>query len=846
MKRIAFILVIVFIALTATAQHAASFIRGIVRDSVSMQGLPYASITLIPGGKSTLADGNGLFEINLPEGTTGISASCMGYATKVVPVKRTSHNLYDINLQAEAKELKEVVIKKKKYSKKNNPAVEFARRIRNSRHANDPRRNDFYTYDKYERIALGLNNFDTTRQNGMVRSMPFLLEHVDTSEIDGRPVLSLSLKETASTIYWKKEGSTEKTLIRGTRSNGIDEFIDEENVQAILTELLREVDLYKGDIMLLRNTFVSPLSAIAPDFYRFYLVDSAAIVPGSKEPHIALAFYPRNKASFGFSGHVYVPAADTSMFISRVEMYTPKDINLNYIRQLNITQTYRKAADGSRLKMNDEMLMVFGTLPKMPELYVSRKLHFDHHSFERPSESDSIFGQLGTTLTEALAAERDSVFWENERRVPEATGESRVDLLMERLRQRPLFYWSEKILKILVSGYIPTAKESKFDYGPVNTTASYNSLEGLRLRTGGMTTANLSKHWFGRGYVAYGFRDEKWKYSAEAEYSFNEKKYHPREFPVHSLKLMHRYDIDRLGTHYLYTNADNFVLSLARSSDNRFSYRRETKLTYTLELNNHFSLTATVGHDRQEATPFLPFITGKGEQLSHFDESSLSVSLRYAPGERFYQAKSYRIPINEDAPEFILSHTFAPTGVLGSKYTVNRTEFSFTKLFRLSILGQLSTVVGAGHVWGTAPFTELLIPNANLSYTIQPGSFALMNPMEFINSSYVSLHASWNLRGALFNLIPGFRKLGLREVVSFSGLYGRLSARNRPTATSNLLQFPEHSAMSNMSKPYMEVSAGLDNIFTVLRVDYVWRLNYLDVPYAIDRHGLRVAMHFTF
>ena len=67
-----------------------------------------------------------------------------------------------------------------------------------------------------------------------------------------------------------------------------------------------------------------------------------------------------------------------------------------------------------------------------------------------------------------------------------------------------------------------------------------------------MTTANLSKHWFGRGYVAYGFRDHRWKYSAEVEYSFNEKKYHSREFPIHSLRFTHSYDVDHLGSHYLF------------------------------------------------------------------------------------------------------------------------------------------------------------------------------------------------------------------------------------------------------------------------------------------------------
>lgn len=115
------------------------------------------------------------------------------------------------------------------------------------------------------------------------------------------------------------------------------------------------------------------------------------------------------------------------------------------------------------------------------------------------------------------------------------------------MRHVPVYYWTEKTLRLLVSGYVHTGNPSKFDYGPVNTSVSFNTAEGLRLRTGGMTTANLSKRWFARGYVAYGFRDKKWKYKGEVEYSFRDKKYHSREFPVHSLRLTSMYDLDQLG-----------------------------------------------------------------------------------------------------------------------------------------------------------------------------------------------------------------------------------------------------------------------------------------------------------
>ena len=83
-------------------------------------------------------------------------------------------------------------------------------------------------------------------------------------------------------------------------------------------------------------------------------------------------------------------------------------------------------------------------------------------------------------------------------------------------------------------------------------------------------------------------------------------------------------------------------------------------------------------------------------------------------------------------------------------------------------------------------------------------------------------------------------------MVDFKCLWGGLSKRNNPKHDPTLFQFPADADVSVLrSTPYMEISAGIDNIFKILRVDYVWRLTYLHLP-GIDRSGLRVALHFNF
>lgn len=819
-------------------------VRGIVTDSITGEPLPYASVTLTGTSGGAVADSKGVFEFKVPASAKKLHAAMVGYHSKSVNVVQTSHNMYVIRLSPASTQLGELVVRRGKYSKKNNPAVDFVRRIKAAAADSDPLRHPYYNHMKYERITLAINNFEHNDSDALIRKFPFLLEHTDTSEVSGRPVLPLSVRETFSRYDFRRSPRSEKTTVLGRRSEGIDEMVDKRSMQTFMEDVLRDVDLYDNDINLLQNRFVSPLSRIGVDFYKFYLTDTVEV---DGERCVVLSFYPHNKAAFGFSGHVYVPEGDTTMFIKRVDMRVPRDINLNFVDNLLLSQSFVRASDGTRLKTRDDLVMEARVMPGTPQVYVRRLSIFDNHGFDAPDDS-TVFSRLGRTLSADSADARSDMWWAQARLKPiEQRGEGRVGLLMRRLRSVPLFYWGEKAVRTMVVGYVPTGNPSSFDIGPLNTFASFNSVEGLRLRLGGVTTANLNRRLFARGMAAYGFKDHRWKYAAELEYSFRDKEYHSREFPINSIRLNSGYDLDFIGQHYYFTNGDNVFLSLKRMSDRKATYRLRNSLTYTLELPNNFSVVAGLSHERQYATAMVPFENGFGRRFHHYDETAMSVELRYAPGEKFYQTTSMRIPINLDAPIVSLRHTMALKGVAGSEFSINKTELNFQKRFWLSAFGYVDTMLGAGYVWGESPFISLLMPNANLSYTIQPESFALINPMEFINDSQFNWELSYWANGAILNWIPAVKRLKFREVFSFRGVWGNLSRRNNPLHNDAVLRFPAGTAQHTMNQgPYMEASVGIDNILKCLRLDYVWRLNYLDVPYEIDRHGLRVSFHMTF
>ena len=836
---------LVMVALSAQGQQSSmTQITGLVRDSVTRQGIAYASISLLGTTEGTIATDNGGFTINTRANFSKLRVSAMGYAPREVAVKTGQGSVVLIDMVPTGVELQELVVgkSKEKYSKKNNPAVDMIRKLRQRRDDNDPRRMEHYSYSQYERMMLGLGDLDGLI--GKPEEQRWIEEYADTSLLTGKRVLPVSIKETVARDYYGPDGH--KQVIMGTRSAGLDEKIDQENIKRVLDDFMGEIDIFQNDVTLLTNRFVSPLSRIAVDFYKFYLNDTVDV---DGERCAVLSFVPFTPQTFGFLGRLFVSLADTTMFIKRVSLGVPHDINLNYVEQLSLIQDFERAPNGSRLKTRDYVEVSMKLMPGLPVVFARRETTYRGHHFERPEAS--AYGGKAEQTIEGSAPYMPDEFWQEYRPAEVHTTTSTMNGLMQRLRRSSLFYWAEKVVVVMVNGYLPTGTQSKMDIGPLSTLVSGNSLEGLRLRLGGMTTVNLSRHWFARGYMAYGFKDEKLKYMASLEYSFTPKKSFDQEFPIHSLRLSHRYDVDHLAQHFLYTNADNIFLTLKRHKDVAMQYLRRTRMEYRREWHNHFSISLALEHNVHEATRFAPFEYADGSSRLRYTQAGFTAQLRFAPGETFYQARSYRIPINMDAPVITLSQTYMPRGFLGSLHDVIKTELGLQKRFWFSAFGYADVILKGEKVWSRVAYPELIMPAANLSYTIQPESFALMKPMEFVGDQALTWDLTYWGNGVLMNRLPLIKRLRLREVLTLRGFWGSLSDKNDPAGNAQqsqetLFTFPAFAPCLPMEgTPYIEAGVGLDNILTILRVDYVWRLTHRD-RVGTDRHGIRVQLHFNF
>ena len=848
---------LLFLLLGCCISVSAQNKQGVVTDSLTNEPIPYLSVFYEGKGVGSITDNDGNYKVETRKGWNKLTFSAVGYVTKVVNIIPGVTKNLNVRMRPDDIMLDEVVVKPKreKYSRKNNPAVELMKKVIAHKKNNKLSENDYYQYNKYQKITMSLNDVTPEMlEKGMYKKMPFLKDQIELCEETNKFILPISVDETASQKIYRKHPKSEKTIIKGMSSTGVNElFATGDMLSTVLKDVFTDVNIYDNDIRLLQYPFISPISSSdAISFYKFYIMDTTFV---DKDKCFHLTFVPNNSQDFGFTGHLYV-LADSSYTVKKCTMNLPKKSGVNFVDNMDIIQEFEQLPNGEWVLKTDDMIVEMTLMKIMQGFQIRRTTRYSDYAFDELPQQ--LFKRKGAEIKEADAMMRGDDFWNQYRPVPLTQTESSMDMLVKRLEQMPGFKYVIFVLKAFIENFVETGTKdnpSKVDIGPVNTMISNNYIDGLRLRMSAQTTANLNPHLFFKGYYAYGFKDHRSKYMGEVEYSFNKKEYLPREFPKNSITFSYQYDVMSPTDKFLKTDKDNVFVSFKTSTVDQMSYVRNIALKYENETQFGLKTTVEVKHSTDEPTGGLAYITNDDQKtlVPEIQTMEASLAFRYAPGETFVNTKQRRIPVSFDAPVFTLSHTAGFKGVLGGEYNYNLTEIGLYKRFWFSSWGKIDMFVKGGAQWNKVPFPLLIMPAANLSYILQRETFNLINNMEFLNDRYASLDVSWDLNGKIFNRIPLLKKLKWREAIGFKMLYGHLTDKNNPMkhpGDSELFLFPTRdgrptSFVMDPKTPYMECSVGIHNIFKILHIDYVRRLNYLDHPDA-NKWGVRFMVMMTF
>lgn len=855
-----FLFFIIIEAFNLCAQN----ITGTVTDEKTGAALPFVNV-FYDGGHGVQTDSAGHY--SLPKKNGKLYFSLIGYVSKSFVIKEATR--LDVALSVDNIELGVAVVKSKKtkYSRKNNPAVIMMQKVIAAKKKSDLSVHPYYSYNKYQKLTFALNEIsDKVFEEGGLKKVPFLKEHVEVCPETGKKILPISVDETVTQLIYRKNPKSEKQIILGQRSNGINDLLSTGDIlTTLIKDCFTDVDIYDDEVRLLQYPFHSPISTrSAISFYRYFIEDTVMI---GKDKCFELSFTPNNPQDFGFSGTLYI-MADSSYRVRKIEMGIPRHSDVNYVDNMMITQEFAQLPSGEQVLITDEMLVQLKIAKFIQRFQVKRLTEYSDYSLE--PIPDKKFKFNGVVKKEPYAMMQDNDFWKSYRAEDLTKSESSMDALVKRLSNikgfKAILFVGKAFIENFVETSVSPEHPSKVDIGPINTMITQNFVDGLRLRASAQTTANLNPHWFLKGYVAYGFKDERWKGMGEVTYSFNKKAYLPREFPVNNLTFTYSNDVMSPSDKFMPTDKDNVFTSFKWDKVDHMMYYENYRLFYDREWNNGLRFTTFFRRSKNTPTASLFYqpLNGtnvpdaSGQNITNFVTSEFNVGVRYQPGATWINTKQRRIAANNDAPIFALNHTVGIKNLFGGQYNYNYTEAEIYKRFWVGSWGKIDNDIRAGVQWNKVPFPLLIMPAANLSYIMEDNTFNLINNMEFLNDRFVSYMVSWDINGKILNRIPLIKKLKWREYIGCNVLWGMLSDKNNPYCNpndKNLFYFPgrfnsdgSYTAISHvMDKkvPYVEAIVGIHNIFKLLHIEYVRRLTYIDRP-GTSKWGIRFMFRATF
>lgn len=841
------LLALLLCGMAAQAQKSGFVVSGQVFDATTKEVISYATVDAPEVNAGTRTDDEGFFTLRSTKRIKKLRIACVGYKTLYFQTPADSSTLaLKIYIEPAVQELKEVVVKPKKYRNKNNPAVELIELVVKNRDRNRIENYASFKEEQYEKIMMGVSNLSEKQRNKrMLKSIKFVMDNTDTTRLKGTGVIPAYLMESVQDYYSRSNPKKNKIVVKGVKKVRFP-FLDDDGIERYLRYLYQDVNIYDNYIVLLTDHFMSPIANNAPLFYRYYPADTLE-ENGIKV--VQLQFFPRNKTDMLLQGSLYI-ALDSTYAVTRMEYGINPNINLNWVRTLEGEQVFQRIPNTRQWALAEETLSLdFGATKRGMGMFGERYV-----SHQQPQANvtipDSIFArgyEERTILTDA--DKKNESYWQDSRHIALSDSEAATYRNIDSLQRTRIFTNITQILYTVTGGFWKPVPG--WEVGRINTVYSFNPVEGDRIRWGGRTNPDFKKWINLEGYGAYGFRDKRFKFGIGANMSLSKRAYNL--FPYNMLRINYQEDLMTPGVIPIGTFAPTSIAtSFTRGANDRFFFQKKLVVQYEKEYRNKFSYMA--GVERRDLAPLgsLTYTPVDAEQPALPSVLTVRpyVQLRFAPGEEFYQTQSgwrQRVRFN-----FIgqVRYYKGLKGVWGGQYDYHELVASAYKFSNVPPIGYNYFYVEAGGIFGKVPYSLLTVHRANQTFGYRFMAYNLMNFMEFVSDRYVAVHMEQSFYGFFTNKIPLVRRLKLREFATLKMIYGQVSDQNQPVSGSGLIQFPRYADGSPLTytleaKPYIEASIGLGNIFKILRIDYVRRFTYLDHPLAA-RHGVRLAAQMQF
>ena len=831
-KHIISFLVFIFFATVSFGQQI-SF-SGTVIDGHTKEPVAYASVYFARSGvgKSTDSAGQFTFVLNNFKNDTLI-VSFIGFELYKLPVTQLQNN-QNLNIALERGTAKGEVVVKAKW----NRGLFLWKKIMSKKKQYNRYDLGNFSYEAYNKLEIDIKNFnvDKAKKNFLLKNYSFIFDNMDSTS-ETAPFLPTYLIESLSDYAYQKNPKKFYENIKASKTVGF----NNESFSKLLGVMDQNVSIYSNFVNVIDRDFISPFNDNADAYYVFTVPDTQ-MVNGGKQYHFV--FRPKHAGQNTFEGDAWV--TEKTYQIRRISMYLGKDANINYIDRISIFQEYLPLNDSVIFLNRDKFFADFRVLGKNSLTLIGRKT---------TSYKDIIINSDSLTVafkeqriqelvkSEKGVVKNDEADWKNLRHDTLSKNEKVIYQTIDKLNATPKFKKLQANLRFLVTGY---KYVGKFEIGSWFNWVSADTVQGTRLRFDLGTNKKLFKNIYLHTYLAYGFRDKRFKGQAEAFWIV---KRDPNWMRLH---ISYQNDVDN-GINQLGEVSQDNIFSIAvrkKGTSRKFINVKDFRFDGVSDLGKGFSTELFISHRQYiPLTLNLPqlkdFSVKDGTPLTNFE---VAVKLRFAYLERFLKTDYNRISIGTKYPVVEAMFSKGIAGVFNSAYNYTKYSILIKDMMKISPYGVLYYRVYGGKINGTLPFTNLENHPGNDLHYYNPFAFNLMNRFEYLSDKYAGVNVEHNIGSGLFRFLPITRKLKWRQFYTVKTLWGSLSDKNEAMNYITDINGNKFAAFKKLNgKTYMEVGTGIDNIFKFFRLDFVWRLSpSTDYAGTQNKFGIFGSFQFQF
>jgi hypothetical protein len=281
------------------------------------------------------------------------------------------------------------------------------------------------------------------------------------------------------------------------------------------------------------------------------------------------------------------------------------------------------------------------------------------------------------------------------------------------------------LVTILASGYI---EFDNFDFGPIFSTFGFNDVEGYRFKVSGRTYFSQNDLWRIQGYLAYGEKDNKFKYGVSGKWMFDK-----RNRLI--FMLGNRRDVEQIGVSL---TTSNDILGRSFASSAFFASGDNGKLTnvnltsvglqYEPTKNFEVKIGASYRTLVSASTTFnLNYFDENNIIQSELDQTELDASFRYTPGRKTIGYGVERTNVNDHHPIVYLNVAAGLKNTLGSDFEYQKLQLFYRQPWQLGGFGRFKSTIEIGKTFGKVPLGLLDVVPGNQSYFTIDNAFATMN-----------------------------------------------------------------------------------------------------------------------